>query len=307
MACQTVLLTGASGFIGRRLQMRLLTEGWQVKALLRPGSAHADRIESACTLIRAELSDQGALNEACSGTDAVIYCAGSVRGRKLDDFRPANVDGVAQLTQALNRLQPSTPFLLISSLAASRPELSDYARSKYLGEQALTSAARFPWTIFRPPAVYGPGDREMLPLLENARRGLVVRPGPADQRLSLLHVDDLANAVLAWLTDDRHCLRRVFTLDDGRPGGYDWPAIAAAAAGGRAVQLGIPRWLLQTVARANRTLAGMIGYAPMLTPGKVRELTQPDWLCDNSDLTQATGWQPAIDLTAGISRMFDQA
>lgn len=306
MARHTVLLTGASGFIGRRLQTRLLTEGWNVRALLRPDSSRAEHIDPACTLVRAGLDDRDALFEACSGADAVIYCAGTVRGRSLDDFRPANVDGVGHLARALNRQQIETPFLLVSSLAASRPDLSDYARSKHLGEQALMSEARFPWTIFRPPAVYGPGDREMLPLLQSARRGLVLRPGPADQRLSLLYVDDLASAALAWLTHADNCANQCFTLDDGRPGGYDWPAIARAAASGRALELGIPRVLLSAAAGANQALAGIFGYAPMLTPGKARELTRQDWLCDNSALTQATGWQPATDLAAGVRKLFDR-
>jgi len=307
MARQTVLLTGASGFIGRRLQARLLAEGCEVRAVLRPDSAHADRIDPACTLIRARLDDEDSLFDACSGADAVIYCAGAVRGRSLQDFRPANVDGVEYLTRALNRQQAATPFLLISSLAATRPNLSDYALSKHLGEQALMTQATFPWTVFRPPAVYGPGDREMLPLLLSARRGPVLRPGPSNQRLSLLYADDLAAAALAWLTHSAACANRCFTLDDGRPGGYDWAAIAAAASGARTIQLGIPRVLLSSAAQANRVLAGILGYAPMLTPGKVRELTQPDWVCDNSELTRATGWQPLTDLAGGISRLFDRA
>ena len=147
----------------------------------------------------------------------------------------------------------------------------------------------------------------MLPLLRNARRGLVLRPGPPAQRLSLLHVDDLARAVRAWLESWRRCENQCFTLDDGHPGGYDWKDIAEAAAPGRALQLGIPRQLLASLAQVNYTLSGILGYAPMLTPGKVRELTADDWLCDNSALTRTTGWEPTIDLAAGMRLLFDSA
>ena len=121
----------------------------------------------------------------------------------------------------MNRAGTEIPLLLISSLAASRPQVSDYANSKHLGEQEVINHAAFPWTIFRPPAVYGPGDKEMLPVLKLARKGLVTPPGPNNQRLSLIHVDDIASAVLAWLKSWPKCDQLTYTLDDGHSGGYD--------------------------------------------------------------------------------------
>lgn len=299
-------MTGATGFIGRRLCSLLTENGHGITAIVRPSSANAGNLSSACRAIRADLSDRKRLATACADASAVIYCAGEVRGGNPEAFKAANVAGVEQLVGVLNRAGRHKPFLLISSLAASHPELSDYANSKFLGERALADEAAFPWTIFRPPAVYGPGDREMLPILRLASRGLVARPGPRDQRLSLLHVDDLSRAVLAWLDNWQDCAGKTFTLDDGRPGGYGWEAIAQAAAGDRYLQLGIPRPLLKSVAAINLGLSNLFSYAPMLTPGKVRELTQDAWLCDNSELTRTTGWSPSIDLESGIKQLFSE-
>lgn len=304
MIRQRVLLTGATGFIGQRLQSALLENGRSVAAIVRESSPNRSRLLPACEVITSGFSQADRLVSACTDAGAIIYCAGSVRGRNLDDFMPANVDGVARLVQALNRCGSRIPFLLISSLAASRPEISDYARSKYLGEQELRMNARFPWTIFRPPAVYGPGDREMLPILKMAKRGFIVSLGPVNQRISLIHVDDLCLAAVTWLDNWRVCQGRLFTLDDGCPGGYDWQAIAESASDGRYRSLKLPRSFLFAIARINLTLAGLFDYAPMLTPGKVRELTQADWLCDNSDLTAATGWTPTIQLEEGVRKLF---
>ena len=300
-----ILLTGATGFIGQRLQAALLGSGLQVSAVVRPASAGSPSLDAACQIILADLSDVDALESACAQADAVVYCAGTVRGRELDDFRAANIDGVAAATEALNRAAANTPFLLISSLAAAAPELSDYARSKYLGEEVLKEHSRFPWSILRPPAVYGPGDTEMRPILEAARKGLVIRPGPPDQRLSLLHADDLAAAVLAWFEAWPACAGRTFTLDDGRPGGYDWPAIATAAGGTGSRIIGVPVWLLKSVAETNLLLSRLFRYAPMLTPGKTRELTRTQWLCDNAAFSEATGWMPAVLLEDGVRSLFD--
>ena len=95
--------------------------------------------------------------------------------------------------------QQCARLLLMSSLAARHPELSWYAASKRQAEQRVASSARPAVTVFRPTAVYGPGDRELHPLFEMLMRGWLPTAGPQEARLSFLHVDDLVAAVMAWL------------------------------------------------------------------------------------------------------------
>lgn len=295
-----LLLTGATGFIGQHLHRRLLDRGYRLRILLRPASLDRARFDRRCEVEVGELTDAVAVARALAGIDAVVYAAGSVRGRSYHDFTAANVAGVETLVAAMTRQAgQAPPVLLLSSLAAERPELSDYARSKRAGEEVLRRASHLSWSILRPPAVYGPGDVEMRPLLKLIQFGLVVCPGPPGQRLSLLHVSDLVRAVEAWLEHRDACRQRCFGLDDGKPRGYDWGEIGFAVAGRRVRRLVVPRRLLGALGRANLAAARVLGYAPMLTPGKVRELQQPSWLCDNRALTLATGWQPEIDLARG--------
>ena len=68
--------------------------------------------------------------------------------------------------------------------------------------------------------------------------------------------------------------------------------------------LSIPRFLLQGAARLNLLFSGLFGYAPMLSPGKVRELVQAEWLCDNTAFEQATGWRPRLNLQRGAQNLF---
>ena len=302
-----VLLTGATGFIGQRLQKALLADESDVAAIVRPSSKHKDAILPGVSRLLTGLDDTERLRSAVAGASAVIYCAGSVRGRTLEDFRAANIDGVRAVVGAMNQAGAETPLLLVSSLAASRPVVSDYANSKHLGEREVSERARIPWTIFRPPAVYGPGDREMLPILRMVRKGLVTPTGPSDQRLSLIHVDDLASAVLAWKRNWQACDGKTFTLDDGHPGGYDWGEIARATRRGRYLTIPVPRWLLSGAGHINLALSRLMGYAPMLTPGKARELTQADWVCNNMDLSRVTGWEPRIGLPEAVSTLFDSS
>lgn len=275
-----------------------------MRAMVRPDKKTDKRIPQACEQVPVGLTDVEQLTGIVAECDAVIYCAGSVRGRSASDFSTANIMGVKAVLEALQHSNRSSPLLLLSSLAASRPELSDYARSKYAGEQLLQGNSSLPWTILRPPAVYGPGDREMLPILKMVRRGLIVHAGPVEQRLSLLHVDDLATAVVSWLTAPHKCLHQTYAIDDGTPGGYDWPAIGGAVNDRKFHVFTVPRSMLAVAARLNLLFSGLLGYTPMLSPGKVRELTQVEWLCDNRDFTEATGWRPQLDLRQGAQRLF---
>jgi nucleoside-diphosphate-sugar epimerase len=300
-----VLLTGATGFIGQYLQKAILAGGTGVLAQVRPSSSNQNHLLSGVEKLPIDLSDDERLDAAVARASAVIYCAGSVRGRNMDDFRQANVSGVRSVVDSMNRTARNIPLLLISSLAASRPQVSDYANSKYLGEQQVVEYAECPWTIFRPPAVYGPGDREMLPIFKLARKGIITPTGPRDQRVSLIHVDDLTAAALAWLESPEKCNRRIYTLDDGHSGGYSWEEIALAAGTGSYRRFNIPRWALFAAGRANVLISRILGYAPMLTPGKARELTQPDWVCNNRDLVEDIDWSPKIALDKGLNALFE--
>ena len=132
-----IFVTGATGFIGRRLAAHLLDAGYSVRAAIRPDRGHDDRVPPGCEQFPAGLTDTDVLEQALCGCAAVVYCAGSVRGRGMRDFETANVHGVRSMVAALGRSNDPVPLLLLSSLAASRPALSDYAHSKAEGERIL--------------------------------------------------------------------------------------------------------------------------------------------------------------------------
>jgi nucleoside-diphosphate-sugar epimerase len=255
--------------------------------------------------IRGSLDDPGALNQLVGGADTVIHCAGAVRGATRAQFEATNVEGVARLVRAAARQRPRPLFILLSSLAARENQLSYYAASKFKGEKELAAGAGdMPWIAVRPPAVYGPGDREMRPLFQWARRGVVPRFGPPGWRIPLIFVDDLARAVLA-LARTAAVRQGIFELHDGHPGGYSLEEIRQTVATlyrRRVRQLPVPAVFLRAVAGVNWMFARLLGYDPMLTPGKVRELTHTGWTCDNGKIQAAIDWAPRIDLAEGIRR-----
>jgi nucleoside-diphosphate-sugar epimerase len=302
---QTVAITGATGFIGQTITRQLTMAGYRVRALVRSVERAGSLPASGVDLVDGSLEDSLSLESLIRGANVVVHCAGAVRGATQEQFDRVNVEGVMRLLLVLESQGTPPRLLSLSSLAAREPQLSFYATSKFRGEQVLVNEARrVAWDVLRPPAVYGPGDRELLPLFRAMARGIVPVPGTSYARFSLLFVDDLAAAVLAWIRSG-HAHKAIYTLDDGREGGYDWRGVAAIVehvCRHRVRLLHVPAWVLDIPARLNRHASRLFGYAPMLTPEKLRELRHADWVCNHTALHAAIGWQPQIQLEEGLLR-----
>ncbi len=299
----SIAITGATGFVGAALIRRLAATGRKIQALIRPMSIHKRPAGVAAEWVDGDLDDMESLDRLVDGVDAVVHCAGKVRGSTQAQFNRVNIDGVARLVHATKKRPPAPRFLMISSLAAREPHLSYYAASKRRGEEVLSQeSGELSWTIFRPSAIYGPGDRELLPVFRWMEKGIAPILGSGNGRFSMLYVRDLAEAVVKWL-EQGSCQARKFELHDGHQGGYTWHDVIETIKKLRArpiVRLKIPVALAKTFGVLNLFSARTFGYAPMLTPGKVRELGHTNWVCDNTTYSATTGWKPRILLAQGL-------
>jgi len=261
--------------------------------------------------VTGDVTDEDALKRLMTDCKAIVHVAGLVRGRSEADFLPVNAEGASRVARLARTMRISPRLILMSSLAAREPGLSAYAASKRKGEEQLAAECEgsdLSWAVMRPTAIYGPGDRELLPLFSLMARGITPVFGLPDGRVSLLHVSDLAHATIALINSDA---RGVYELHDGRENGYSLDDIAtiveSVTARGRGVRIRIPEHLLRGVASANLVASRLFGYQPMLTPGKVNELRHSDWVCDNTKLNRATGWQPMYSLNDGLQSLLNGA
>jgi len=297
-----IAITGASGFIGRSICRHLRAQDWRLRLLMRSSaSVLPDEVDA--EVVRGSLHDPDALTRLVDGAYAVVHCAGVVRGASQQDFDVVNVDGLARLLDAIQAAAIPPRLLALSSLAAREPELSFYAASKRRGEQLLeTQAESINWLALRPPAVYGPGDREMLPLFRAMAKGFALVPGKRTSRFSMIYVEDIAELVSVWLGRE-NVPSGVFALHDGRDGGYDWDDVCQVVSElcQRPVRsIEIPSLLLDVPAWLNARLSRWLGYAPMLTTEKLNELRHPDWVCDNASISELLDWQPRVQLREGL-------
>ncbi len=303
---RTVALTGATGFVGRAVARHLYAHGWNIKALIRTTSNTQVLQDIPIHGIKGSLTDAVGLATLLDDVTDVVHCAGVVRGASEAEFDATNYHGVTQLIRAASSVRNPPAILYVSSLAAREPRLSWYAASKYKAELALHSVSgEVNWQILRPPAIYGPGDKELRPLFRCMKYGFVPILGPSNARFSMIYVADIAAAIRHCLTDREATNHSVMELHDGCVGGYDWHEICAISErvfGRKIREIHMPETLLQGLAWSNLQLARMTGRSPMLTPGKVCEITHSDWVCNNDHINQITGWRPDVAFAEGLER-----
>ena len=234
------LVTGASGFIGRRMVRHFLAEGLAVSVLVRTDEQADPFRAQGCETHIGDLTIPSTLTKIGEGIEQVIHLAANttLQAREEADLS-VNVEGTRNLLEALNEFQALKRFVLMSSIAAVARERGSrlskpldatseaipdtaYGRSKRKAEELVVQAfegSPVDWTILRPALVYGPGSKPaggMNALVELATRpGLVGRlnfPG----QISVLHVDDLINVCLL-VTRSEFASRRAIFVTDGEP------------------------------------------------------------------------------------------
>lgn len=297
-----VALTGATGFIGRHLATTLARAGWRVRLLLRREPAGSAWRRARPQVVAGALDNEAALARLVEGADAVIHLAGLIKAARRADFFAVNADGVARIAQTTRRVSPGAHFVLVSSLAAREPALSDYAASKRAGEAEALDAMGARATVLRPPAVYGPGDRETLRFFQVAGWRRVPLLGPPESRAALIHVQDVSRliATLAAAVPQG----QVLAAADNRPEGYGWAELLGAAA--RAIGNPAPRFvqapqgMLRGVALLG-DLARLGGSASMLNSQKLRELRHADWAVQPAELARPAGWAAQFDIDSGFA------
>ncbi|MEO8175064.1 MAG: NAD-dependent epimerase/dehydratase family protein [Sphingomicrobium sp.] len=285
-------ITGGTGFVGARLLDAAVAAGHSVSALTRRPMADRAGVD----WVSGALDDPAALARLVERADAVIHVAGVLTGRTAADFDGPNVDGTAAILGAAKAAGVGR-FVHVSSLAAREPQLSLYGASKARSEE-IVAGSELPFAIVRPPAVYGPGDKETLELFKMARLGVVLLPPKG--RLSLIHVDDLVRLLLA-LADPTAPSGLVIEPDDGRPGGWSHKQLADAlgtAVGRRGLSFSVPSGLLKLAAKGDRLVRG---DKAKLTDDRAAYFSHPDWVVDPAQAAPPTVWLPQIATSEGLA------
>jgi uncharacterized protein YbjT (DUF2867 family) len=285
-------VTGGTGFVGGRLLDLAIEAGHEVRALTRRPQADLRGV----TWVEGALDQPESLDLLVEGAASVIHVAGVINAPDPTGFEAGNVTGTAAIVDAAEQAGVQR-FVHVSSLAAREPKLSIYGATK-AGSEAVIGASTMSSAIVRPPAVYGPGDKETLELFRMARRGFVLLPPKG--RLSLIHVDDLARLLLA-LADPAAPRGLLIEPDDGRHGGWTHEEFGRAlgkALGRKVATVSTPRPLLDLCATIDRWIRR---DRAKLTADRVAYFCHPDWMVDPGRGVPSNLWQPQVETVQGLT------
>lgn len=310
-----VLITGASGFVGSHILDSLRARGVDTVVLLRPTS---DRtfIQPHLASVEVRLgsvSEPESLKQALKNVSHIIHCAGCTRARTTAEFYNINQTGTRNLVDAVNRQGGLERLVHISSLAAIGPAVparparendtphpvSDYGKSKLAGELEVRNHCQAPFTVLRPPAVYGPRDYGFLSMFQAVKRHLLPRPN-ASQSLSLVFVKDLGEAAAISLQHPAAAGKSYFVAAREIVTGRTVADEIARRVGHWSVPCPLPSGALWAACLFQEGLSRLTRKPSLLNMQKFAELCAPGWVCDASLLEKETGFRCLVELRQGV-------
>lgn len=318
MAVETVLITGATGFVGPHV-VEALRPLVHIRALVRDLSRAAPLAEKGVELVQGTLETANRIPGLVDGVDAIVHLAAATRAANEQAFAQANAAGTEALLEAARTARPGTRFIYLSSLAAVGPArggrpvtaadepmpLTAYGRTKLEGERLVRQAGGpLDVAILRAPAVYGPGERDLYDFFVMAARGILPVPtGPA-RPIQMVHVSDLARALALCATGLR--VNGVYHIAE--PRSYLWEDVGelvARAVGRKARVVRIPAAAISVAGAVSEWVGKARGRPAIFSRDKARELLAPGWLCETETAHRDFGFVAQIPLERGLAETAD--
>jgi len=300
-----IFLTGATGFIGKNLVMRLKSH--TIYTLVR-SEKKFDSIKGQNVIpVFGDLTEP---NWDLPEVDVIIHNAGLIRGKKSEYYR-INARGTYNLVEKAKKLKNLKKFILTSSQAAAGPAplfspkketepenpVSDYGKSKLLGEKIVKKSG-LPYIILRPCAVYGPGDKDIFFAFQLVKSGFV--PLPQGKRfLNLVNVFDVCGAILKAV--ESNLANETFFIAHPEILTYEkFIRKIAEKMNKKIFIVKIPEPVIYLSSVILSSLSYLTGKTALLNVQKITEINAKHWIVDTTHLTEVLGYKPEFDLNRGV-------
>ncbi|MBK7256525.1 MAG: SDR family NAD(P)-dependent oxidoreductase [Ignavibacteriae bacterium] len=314
---KTALVTGGSGFIGSHLVELLLQKGYAVRCLLRKTSSTAWLKDLPITVIQGDVYDEQALAAAVAGVDYIYHSAGLTKAKEKSEYYRANAGGTRNLLQAAIRHAPNlSRFVQISSQTAAGPSptatpitedqsgepITTYGKSKLQAEkECLALLDKLPITIVRPPAVFGPRDKDVFEFFATMQKGLQPVVGFGEKYVTLIHVKDLVRGIV-MAGESPNSVGKTYFIGSKKT--YGWKEVGQLtrkALGRGAVTLRVPEAGVYVIAAFAEFFSLFSSKPALINFEKARDMVQDYWTCDSAKAKRDFGYEQEITLEAGIN------
>jgi len=317
---ESVLVTGANGFVGSRLCAHLIQKGYHVIAQVRRTSDLSLLKDLSVEYRYSDVTAPETLPDMVRGVDYIVHNAGVIKARRRETFFAVNEQGTRDLLSSVVAHNPKVKrVVLVSSVAAAGPStpgcpvretdtphpITTYGESKLAGERvALSFANRLPAVVVRPPGVYGPGDRGIYSMFKAVWLHLKPLIGDSRRKLQLVHVDDLCEGIAKALKAPTKSGEIYFIAERDAYEYGELINILVAASGRWTVPLYLPSPLFRAIATISEFTFKAVGATPLLTREKTRELSS-SWEMDTSRAKAELGFESTISFADGARQTFE--
>ena len=308
----TVLVTGATGFLGRHVAQQLLETNHEVRVMVRSPGSESVLQTPPTDVCYGNVTDPDALAEACRGISEVIHLVAVIRGGPRQ-FDAINRQGTANVVAAAREAGSVRRFVHLSAVGAANAPRLRYLHSKWLGEQEVVNGG-LPYAIIRPSLIFGPGD-EFTNAIAALVRSLPITPviGSGNNRLQPIHVEDVARCVTLSLSGN---IRGNRIVEIGGPEQLSYSEIIRTVArvmGRRRLLVNVPLWkmrlpialmeMLTPRAPINRAMLQLITLRNVAEPDSVERVFgfRPRTFAGNIDHVKTMTFGQALRANLGLS------
>ena len=319
---QKVLITGGTGFIGSHLAEFLCRRGDEVSCLIRKTSNLRWLKGLPLHFYFGEVTNKESLREAVRDKEIVFHLASLTKAIHHEDYYRVNAGGTKNLLEICLEENPGLErFVLVSSQAAAGPSpsetpidetwhpapVTDYGKSKLEAEKiASLFMDKIPITIVRPPAVYGPRDRDIYMQFNMINKGWLFQIGKCDLLVSLVFVPDLAEAMALLADNDKGKGETYFVSNPEAYRSSDLCfEIMKLMGKDRIHSFSVPRPVAGLVAWFAELGASFTKKPALLNRQKILELSQPFWVCSARKLKEHTGYTCPTSIEKGLAQTIE--
>lgn len=311
-----VLITGATGFIGSHLAEKLHQKGYTLRCLVRKTSNLTALSGVPVEYIYGDLFTEAVLKDAVKDVEYIYHVAGITKARTKEEYFRGNELATKNLLEAVQAVQPRLKrFVHVSSQAAVGPSvngsidettpyhpITTYGISKMEAERDCRRVMdKIPITIVRPPAVYGPRDKDIYQFFNTMSKGLQPMIGFNRKDVSLIYVKDLVEGIVL-AGESEKSVGQVYFISSEKF--YDWREvgdITAAILGKKVVRIPIPELLVFFVAAISELYSTISKKAVLINWEKAKDIVQDSWTCWIDKAKRDLGFKEAYTLESGIT------
>ncbi|NQV19427.1 MAG: NAD-dependent epimerase/dehydratase family protein [Armatimonadetes bacterium] len=313
-----IVITGSNGFIGSFLAKKLIQQKYDVTCFVRHYS-NTELLPENSKIVYVDYSNDKELSDLLQNQEIIIHVAALTRAKKWEQFKKINIELTEKLLDLYNKTPCLKQFIFISSQAAAGPAknkipktesdlcnpISMYGKSKLTAENIIKEKAEKPWTIIRPVAVFGSGEKDFLQIFKMVKKHISIFAGYSKKYLNLIWVDDLTDIIIKTMGNQK-AYNQVFFASDGNA--YTWNAFISnleKALNTSSIRFRIPEILLFPAAVISEFCAFHRQKIPLFNREKVKEMKQRYWLVSNKKVKELQNYTASSDLQTNLKKTYE--